>query len=90
MENKYINLKLKDFQIRHHYHFDILKLYPVAICQDKTKYRSVEKFLIMYVCLRMFNATLLVIIKKKLEITLMSTNKDLNNVPLLDDIIQIL
>lgn len=36
MEKMYINLKLKDLQVRLHYHFDTLKLYAIAICQNKT------------------------------------------------------
>lgn len=56
-EKMSINLKLKDVQIKHHYHYEILKLYPIAICQDKIKYKSVQKFLIVYVHLWMFIAT---------------------------------
>lgn len=54
----YINLKLKDLQIKHHYHFDIFKLFPIAIFRDKTEYESVEKFTIMYVRLWIFITTL--------------------------------
>lgn len=31
-------LTRKDLQIRHHYHYDILKLYPISTSQDMTEY----------------------------------------------------
>lgn len=88
MENIYINLKLKDLQIKHHCHIDILKLYSIAICQDKTEYKVLRNFW-LYICVCV-NVHCNIVCNKKLEVTFLSINKALNNIPLLGGIIQLL